>query len=446
MYAVGVLLWEMLTGSQPHAGDAPLTVAYRHVNEDVPPPSTLVGGLPPALDELVVRATRRDPAAAPARRRAPCSPSCWPSRAPAAPPAQRQDTLVVPLRRPDEPTATLPAVPHRRPSSRGPADAGPPPAPAASAAGAPAGHPDGSPRPRAAAARAAALVAALVVLLLALAAGGGGYVPRRRPLDHAPGVLGLSGGARPPSACAPPGFAVREDEARFDEQVPVGAVLDQDPDPRGRVRKGGTVGARAQQGPRPASGPRRRRPHAWRRPARPSTPSASGRPGDRGVLRRPARGAGAAHRPGQRAGAAAGRVGGAGRQQGRRAAARARTLAGRGRSAALAAVEAGRVRAAVQEAFDERGARPASCVSSEPDSGRAPRGSTITVVVSKGPDLVQVPDLRGRSRDEAEQLLEAADLEGRAFDLPDGSGSVVTQSPAAGEQVRRGSTVTYYVL
>jgi eukaryotic-like serine/threonine-protein kinase len=66
VYSAGILLYEMLTGEPPYTGDNPLSVAYRHVNDDVPPPSQRVAGLPPALDELVVRATRRDPAARPA--------------------------------------------------------------------------------------------------------------------------------------------------------------------------------------------------------------------------------------------------------------------------------------------------------------------------------------------------------------------------------------------
>ena len=85
-------------------------------------------------------------------------------------------------------------------------------------------------------------------------------------------------------------------------------------------------------------------------------------------------------------------------------------------------------------------------ISQDPKAGRAPRGSTIELQVSKGPDLVTVPDLRGRSGPQAAAALRAAGLKGRAIDLPDGQGSVVTQSPRAGSPVRRGSTVTYYVL
>jgi serine/threonine-protein kinase len=61
VYAAGVMLFELLTGTQPHTGDTPLSVAYKHVNEIVPPPSAVVPGLPPALDTLVALATSRDP-------------------------------------------------------------------------------------------------------------------------------------------------------------------------------------------------------------------------------------------------------------------------------------------------------------------------------------------------------------------------------------------------
>jgi beta-lactam-binding protein with PASTA domain len=61
VYAAGVMLFEMLTGQQPHTADTPLAVAYKHVNEAVPVPSQLVNGIPPALDDLVLRSTSRNP-------------------------------------------------------------------------------------------------------------------------------------------------------------------------------------------------------------------------------------------------------------------------------------------------------------------------------------------------------------------------------------------------
>lgn len=60
VYAAGVVLYEMLTGHPPYTGDTALSVAYRHVNDDVPAPSEQVPELPPAIDDLVMRATRRE--------------------------------------------------------------------------------------------------------------------------------------------------------------------------------------------------------------------------------------------------------------------------------------------------------------------------------------------------------------------------------------------------
>ncbi|HSZ42125.1 MAG TPA: Stk1 family PASTA domain-containing Ser/Thr kinase [Trebonia sp.] len=66
VYAAGIMLFEMLTGRQPHTGESPLAVAYKHVNEEVPPPSVFVPGLPRAVDDLVRAATSRDPGQRPA--------------------------------------------------------------------------------------------------------------------------------------------------------------------------------------------------------------------------------------------------------------------------------------------------------------------------------------------------------------------------------------------
>ncbi|GLX36626.1 serine/threonine protein kinase [Streptomyces roseochromogenus] len=61
VYACGVVLYEMLTGSKPHTGGTAAQVLYQHLHEDVPPPSAAVPGLPAALDSLVADATARAP-------------------------------------------------------------------------------------------------------------------------------------------------------------------------------------------------------------------------------------------------------------------------------------------------------------------------------------------------------------------------------------------------
>ena len=60
VYACGALLYEMLTGLKPHAGESPIQVAYKHVHEDIAAPSATVPGIPPYLDALVARTTARD--------------------------------------------------------------------------------------------------------------------------------------------------------------------------------------------------------------------------------------------------------------------------------------------------------------------------------------------------------------------------------------------------
>ncbi|MEU3658930.1 Stk1 family PASTA domain-containing Ser/Thr kinase [Streptomyces sp. NPDC032940] len=61
VYACGVVLYEMLTGGKPHDGDSPAQILYKHLHEDVPPPSAAVPGLAYPLDDLVAAATARTP-------------------------------------------------------------------------------------------------------------------------------------------------------------------------------------------------------------------------------------------------------------------------------------------------------------------------------------------------------------------------------------------------
>ncbi len=59
IYSAGILLYEMLTGAPPFEGDSLLQVAELHLTGEVPPPSFVNSDIPPALDEVVIRATAK---------------------------------------------------------------------------------------------------------------------------------------------------------------------------------------------------------------------------------------------------------------------------------------------------------------------------------------------------------------------------------------------------
>ncbi len=62
VYSSGILVYELLTGQVPFTGDTAISLAYQRLHNDVPRPGAAIAGVPPEFDEFVARATDRDPA------------------------------------------------------------------------------------------------------------------------------------------------------------------------------------------------------------------------------------------------------------------------------------------------------------------------------------------------------------------------------------------------
>jgi serine/threonine-protein kinase len=60
LYSTGVLLYEMLTGRPPFTGETAVSVAYQHVSENAPLPSSINSSLSSALDSVVMKALAKD--------------------------------------------------------------------------------------------------------------------------------------------------------------------------------------------------------------------------------------------------------------------------------------------------------------------------------------------------------------------------------------------------
>jgi len=228
VYSSGILLFEMLTGQTPFQDDNALGLAYRHVHDMVPAPSTIVGGVPPSVDALVAQATQQDPDARPRdagallalveqARRGVLEP---PAPVPATP--DLQQTLVVPI-----PGAGAPA------GSAAAGDAGAVAVPVSGVVVDPG-------RPPAKRRRSRGWIALAVVVLLAVTAGGAAYWLGTGRYTTVPGVVGVAA-KQAESKLAEQGLTWEYGKAGYSEIVPEGQVLSSDPEPGGRVQNGGTV-------------------------------------------------------------------------------------------------------------------------------------------------------------------------------------------------------------
>src|SRR5579885_2139868 len=63
LYSLGIVLYQAVTGRVPFGapGDQPLAISLKHVNEPLPPPSQFAPGLPPMVEQVILRSLEKDP-------------------------------------------------------------------------------------------------------------------------------------------------------------------------------------------------------------------------------------------------------------------------------------------------------------------------------------------------------------------------------------------------
>jgi serine/threonine protein kinase/beta-lactam-binding protein with PASTA domain len=446
VYAAGVVLYELLTGSKPHEGESPIAVAYKHVHEDVPPPSRSAPGIPAYVDALVARATARDRAQRPAdagvllhqlhRVSQALASGAWDDRdltTDLALPAHHEpvtdDTSDLDLR-PVTPAEFISPTPAVAPVRLSPAPPHLPPAV----------------RPRSRRSRRGAGLLVLA-LLIALLAGVGAYWFGWARYTATPGVLGLSQRAATSKLDAV-GLRVTVGAAAYSDSVPRGHVVGSDPDPGARVLDHGTVTLTVSRGKELHAVPQMR--HLTLNRAQDALLKAHLRYGrairqyDEKVPR--------------------GRVIGSNPSAGKRESPQTvvdlvvsrgpqpihvRDWTGFGAARAEHALRAQHLRVVVGDPQYSDRVPAGHVLSQDPGTGVLTRGGTVNLVVSKGPHLVQVPtDLQAMGIDAATTLLHSlgfrVTVEKSQYYI--GVGYVYSSSPGGGSMAAKGSVVILHII
>lgn len=436
-YAVGILIFELLTGRKPLPADSPMAIAVRHARESVPAPSDFVSDASRALDRVVSRATALDP-----RKRYPDLLALVAALRAAVPGGARpvtvgggtngaERTLVIPAESAD--TVNLPAA--QRTDEAGEEVPSPP-----------------APRRRRRWRR--ALVA---LVLLGAVVGGllGVWHFLLAPVTTVPSVVGMTEGEAA-TELDRLGLRLEIGGREHDFEAPVGQVLGQDPAGGGQLRRGGTVAVVVSAGRAPVT-----------------MPSVGGMPLDEALALLE----GPDYRFEVRVDEEHSRTVPAGIVQGQDHPEGAELtqgdavvinvslgvrqvtvpdLSGMDQDEAEAALaEADLVAEFAGEYSDEFPTAGDVIRQSVEPGAEVDEGSTVTVTVSRGPATVQVPDVRNESVEDAVAEIEGlglvanvvAEPRPRLGPFPAGRvGRVEVQDPAPGTSLRRGQTVTLYTF
>ncbi|MFE1552296.1 Stk1 family PASTA domain-containing Ser/Thr kinase [Streptomyces sp. NPDC058718] len=436
VYACGVVLYEMLTGGKPHAGDTPAQVLYQHLHTDVPAPSATVPGLALELDELVAAATARTPDVRPhdavallallRQARA----ALGDEQLDAVPPQARSEardtaddrTSVIARAVPaEEYVRQVPQVEH---TNRLPAPEAPPAATRRRAPRAPRGP-----------------LMIVLGVLLALGLGTGVWYINSGQFTRVPAVLGQTEGAAT-QRIKDAGLDVGTTKRAFSDVYERGTVMAVDPAPGERVRGNATVVLTLSRGPEIVKVPNlRNKPLAEAKHLLKAEGLAPG------VITEEfsdsvAQGAviGSDPEPGTE----------------RRPDSAVALVVSKGSpidvpdttgetvaDATATLQEAGLTVRVAPERINSPEDAGTIAAQSLAEGSRAAEGDTITLTVSKGPKLVEVPDVTEESTEDARTILEDAGFEVEVKkSFPFLGDTVTSQSVEGGETAPEGSTIT----
>ena len=444
IYSVGIMLYEMLTGAVPWAGESPLQIASHHVSDNVPSPSAAQPWIPRDIDDLVAALTARDPANRPAdasdaidlvARAAAAIPSDLANRrADVAPEERHRASETSALN-----TEIMPAQFTR-----------PLPAPASSSVALV--HTSGATQVAAAAsppkksARAAAWIV-LVVLLLVVAGLGG----RWWWTEYGPGsyltMPETTGRTLTDVQADLDALGLRTQvEEEFSDDVDTGSVTRSDPEGGSSVHKRTEVQLYVSKGVDMKTVPevtgksqdeaQRSLTEAGLAVGAVTDAYSEDVPQGQVISQSVAAGTSLAHD------SAVDIVLSKGREP-----LTVPTLSGLSASAAKSAIEDLGLVAAPTEAYSDTVAEGQVISQQTREGSTLHRGDSVAYTVSKGPEKVAIPDVVGLQREEARSRLESAGFTVKEEAILGGFfGTVRSSDPAAGTMTKKGSTVTITIV